>query len=387
MKDMNISASHLFLILISMLLSACNGASGPRDIDYTHFVQNSYASRFRLSEAENYTVLEITDPWQGAENVRQTWYLVPREEYDSFVPPGVGNILSVPVQRIVCMSATHVAMLSALGANDVIAAVSGTGLIYNPEVRELIDSGVIKDVGYDESMNRELLIELEPDVIIAYGVGSESVASHGKLTELGLKVLYNAEYLETEPLGKAEWIRVFGALLCREELADSVFGEAEKEYNEIRKMVSGASDEPGPNVLLGLPWKDAWYISPGNSYISRLIDDAGGRYLWRETMSNISMPYNLENVYLKAVDAKFWINPGSAASISDIQATDSRLALLDAVKMGNVFNNDKRTMQSGANDYWETGCVRPGLILRDLAMIFNEKLLIEDSLMFYRKLK
>ncbi len=94
-------------------------------------------------------------------------------------------------------------------------------------------------------------------------------------------------------------------------------------------------------MLLGLPFKDTWYISPGNSYISRLIDDAGGRYLWNDIKSSVSMPYSLENVYLQSAKAEFWLNTGSVNSKSEIAAFDPRLKAIGSFKNGNLYNNNK----------------------------------------------
>lgn len=376
-------------VLISLLSVSCRTGTTDRAGDYIHSAlqgKPEYASRFTLHEEEGFTRLDIIDPWQGASGIRQTWYLVPAELAEKFVKPGEGNILTVPVDRIVCMSATHVAMIAALGKENTICGVSGTDLIYNRSVRKAIDNGLIREIGYDENTNRELLVDLDPDLIIAYGIGGESAAGQGKLSELGLTVMFNADYLEDDPLGKAEWIRVFGALFCVEEKADSVFLAASTEYTEIKNEVAAKAGAT-PGILLGLPWKDSWFISPGNSYISRLVQDAGGQYLWHETQSDFSMPYNLENVYIRAVNADLWLNPGSASSLNEIEAADYRLKLLPVFESKMVFNNNRRITPSGANDYWETGTVRPGLILKDIAKIINKELFREDSLFFYRKLE
>ena len=376
-------------VLISVLSVSCGTGTTNGAGDYNHSAspgKPEYASRFTLLEEEGFTRLEVIDPWQGASGIIQTWYLVPAEMTEKFVKPGEGNVLTVPVDRIVCMSATHVAMIAALGMEKTICGVSGTDLIYNMSVRKAIDNGVIREIGYDESTNRELLVDLAPDVIIAYGIGGESAAGQGKLSELGLTVMFNADYLEDDPLGKAEWIRVFGALFCQQQKADSVFTAATTEYTKISNEVAEKAGST-PSILLGLPWKDSWFISPGNSYISRLIHDAGGKYLWHETQSAFSMPYNLENVYIRAVNADYWLNPGSASSLADIEAADYRLKLLPVFETGMVYNNNRRVTPSGANDYWKTGTVRPGLILKDIAKIINKELFREDSLFFYRKLE
>ncbi|MDX9929024.1 MAG: ABC transporter substrate-binding protein [Bacteroidales bacterium] len=375
------------LLPITMLISCRNGIVNNGNAgNLPAGTGNRYASHFSLTRYDHYTVLDIIDPWQGASGVRHRWYLVDKENGDGHITPEDGRVVVVPVKNIVCMSATHVAMISALGMAGTITGVSGIDLVYDPVVRELVDKGLVKEVGYEESINRELLVRLSPDLIISYGIGGESVAHYSKLDELGLRFLYNAEYLEQEPLGKAEWIMVFGALFCLGEKADSIFRASEAEYIKIRDEVTKKGGKR-PAVLLGLPWRDSWFISPGNSYISRLIEDAGGEYLWKDVISELSMPMNLENVYTRAVTADYWLNPGTAESLAQISSTDPRLSSLKVFRRGNIYSNNGRVTISGANDYWELGSVRPGLILKDIASILDEELFTGDSLVFYRKLK
>jgi iron complex transport system substrate-binding protein len=142
-----------------------------------------------------------------------------------------------------------------------------------------------------------------------------------------------------------------------------------------------------PKVLLGLPFKDTWYISPGNSYISRLIEDAGGEYLWHGTVSSVSMPVGLENVYIKALSADYWLNTGTVDTRDEILAVDSRFSGLPCFKNGNLFNNNKRTNATGGNDYWEGGSLNPHLILRDIASILHPELFPDREFFYYKKIK
>jgi len=345
-----------------------------------------YASRFTLERGEGYTRLDIIDPWQGSEGVRHIYILIKEE---TTVPletfPAEAKIINVPIKSIVCMSATHVAMIAALGMENTIIGVSGTDLIANAEVRNLAVKGLIKEVGYEESLNREEILNMNPDLFMAYGIGSESAGFLSKISGLGIKVMLNAEYLELDPLGKAEWIKVFGALYCLEEMADSLFNSSSEKYSNLKKMIAEET-EARPKILLGLPWKDSWYISPGNSYISRLIEDAGGEYLWRESESKTSMPLNLENVYMKAIEAEFWLNPGNARTLNEIAIADRRLAGLAVFTNGNIFNNIKLLSATGANDYWERGSTNPELILADIATILHPELFKDDTLTFYKRL-
>jgi iron complex transport system substrate-binding protein len=142
-----------------------------------------------------------------------------------------------------------------------------------------------------------------------------------------------------------------------------------------------------PGVLLGLPFKDTWFVSPGNSYISRIIKDAGGTYLWQDTESQVSMPLSLENVYLQSLKAEFWLNTGSANSKSEIISFDTRLKDIPCFREGKLFNNNKRTTPEGGNDYWESGALYPHLILKDIASILHPDLFGDHELFFYRKIE
>jgi iron complex transport system substrate-binding protein len=341
-----------------------------------------YAERFTLEKQNDITILTIKDPWQGAKNVNQIFYLVKKGKE---LPESSknGTVINVPVERIICMSTTHCAMVSALNEKNSIVAVSGSDYFYESYFTGKVKKGELKEIGYDDNINKELVISLSPDLIMIYGVGSESAGYHNKIRELGFTVMYNADYLEVNPLGKAEWIKLFGALYCKEELAGNIFNKIEQEYNSLRDSVS-RNISGRPQVLLGLPWKDIWFVSPGNSYISALIKDGGGHYLWEETQSEISAPYSLENVFLKALNAEYWLNIGSAKTRMDITGIDPRLADLPCFKSGKTFNNNKRTTGAGGNDYWESGSLHPHIILRDIASILHPELFPNTDQVYYK---
>lgn len=342
------------------------------------------ATRIAIDRYGNYTKITIINPWQGADNVNMTYYLVRK---GSTVPPGIDSsmVIMVPLKKIVCMSTTHVAMISALGEVNTIAGMSGTGFMYSEDLKLRADRGYIKDVGYESNLNKELILKIMPDVTMIYGVGSESSGYVGKIEELGIRVIYNADYLETDPLGKAEWIKLFGALYCRESMADSIFNAESEAYNKLKSYIAGNIVEK-PKVLLGLPFKDTWFISPGNSFIATLIEDAGGSYLWKDIKSSVSMPFGLENVYMKAVNADYWLNIGAVMAKKEIPGVDPRLSELSCYKRGNLFNNNNRVASAGGNDFWESGTVFPHLILKDIAAILHPELFSDNPLYFYRKI-
>jgi iron complex transport system substrate-binding protein len=373
-----------FLLFLLFFYTGCRNNS-PQNSDLTDISNKvtGAAERFSIEKSGQYTILTINNPWQGAANVNQVCFLVKKGEK---IPEGVDStsVIFVPVRKIICTSTTHVAMISALGMENTISGMSGLKYLYDSKVRSIAEEGGIAEVGYDSNLNKELIVEMNADLVMLYGIGSESASIVGKLKELGIKVLFNADYLEEKPLQKAEWIKVFGALYCLEGKADSIFNAECDSYNAIKKLVEKTTSKP--KVLLGLPFRDTWYISPGNSFISNLISDSGGEYMWQGTESDVSMPLGIEAVYLRALEAEFWLNTGSAKSKDEITSLDPRLGKLPCFIKGNLFNNNRRLSATGGNDYWESGSASPHLILKDIASILHPELFPGEDLYYYRKL-
>jgi iron complex transport system substrate-binding protein len=373
------------LFFIPVLLFSCTGkrAVTGESLKMDDKPIISYAKRFKIEKMEGYSQLSVIDPWQGASNIVQKWYLIPR----GGVPPSfidTSQVIEVPVKKIICMSTTHLAMISALNETGSVSGFSGTRFLFSDDLLQNVGKGNIREIGYEDNLNKELILKLDPDLVMVYGIDSESAGYIGKLKELGIKILYNADYLETDPLGKAEWIKFVGALYSKEHMADSIFRTIENEYNRIKSYIKTHSSER-PKVLLGLPFKDTWFVSPGNSYVSRLIEDAGGDYIWHGTESAVSMPMGLENVYIKALSADYWLNTGAADTKSEILSIDSRLADLPCFRDGNLFNNNKRTNVNGGNDYWESGSINPQIILYDIASVLHPGLFPSRELYYYKK--
>jgi iron complex transport system substrate-binding protein len=375
-----------FIFLFTFLIVSCIGKSGSESGKIlkagTGYITR--AERIKIDKLSGSVTVTILNPWQGANNVNLIYHLVRR---GSAIPAGMDSstIIFVPVKKIICMSTTHVAMISALNEENTISGVSGTSYVFSEKIIKNIGKGLVEDVGYEANLNKELILKISPDLVMMYGIGSESAGYTGKIRELGVKVIFNADYLETDPLGKAEWIKLFGALYCNENLADSIYTSEFQEYNTLKSFIE-QHISARPKVLLGLPYKDTWFISPGNSFISKLIGDAGGDYLWHNTESSVSMPFGIEKVYLGALTAEYWLNIGSVSSKNDIISVDQRLKDLPCYKNGNLYNNNKRVTIKGGNDFWESGAVYPHLILKDIATILHPELFNDKELVFYRKI-
>jgi len=373
----------IFTYSVFLLIYSCKTDKSVNSISRS--VNNEYSDRFIIEHHDGYSKLTVLNPWQGAEEVYFDYYIADRL---SSLPAGVkkSKIILRKPQRIVCTSTTHISMLDTLGGINLIKAVSGSDFVYNKELRKAIDDGRVRDIGYENGYNTELIYSLDPDLVLVYGVGSESAHDFNRLADMGIPVVFIADYLESHPLARTEWIKVYGEFLDKKEQAGELFTSVRDEYNAVLEKISGVRPD-GPRVLLGLPFKDKWFVSPGNSYISRLIEDAGGRYLWADKRSDEAIPMSLEAVCLEAMKADFWLNPGNARSINNIRMLDHRLADLPVNSEGYVFNNIKRINARGGNDYWESGTVNPHILLKDIASILHPGLFPDYELFYYTELR
>jgi iron complex transport system substrate-binding protein len=367
------------LIWAAVIVSGCARNGEQQEAVLT----GRYAKGFVLEKRDGITHATVFNPWSNARNISMTYYLVNR---DSVIPETLNGIayIQTPVQRVICLSTTHVAYIDVLGETESIAGISGSRYITNPAVRERMDKGLVPDVGYGQNLNFELIVQQKPDVVILYGIGSEVTGQARKLEELGIRVVMMAEYLEETPLGKAEWIKFAGALFEKEELADKHFRYVEQEYNRLKNLA--AEKEQKPSVLVGSPYMDAWWVPGGRSYMANLIADAGGDYAGKNNKSHESYVISFENALEWASRADVWINIGNLASRQEIMAADERFGMFRVFNQGKVYNNIKRLSVHGGNDFWESGTVSPHLVLHDLISIFHPDL-TEGDLKYYQEIK
>ena len=375
-----------FFFAVTLLFASCHSGNRPAvNLNNAGITAKYTASHFRIDDYKGYRRLVITNPWQNTSGTELVYYLVSQgTKLPDTIPES--SVIRVPVKRIVCMSTTHTAMLRALDAADIIVGISGTGLVYDSLVLDAVHRGMIPDVGYESNIDKELVVSLRPDLLMAYGVGASSAEYLRKLEEMGVKVMYNADYLEEHPLARCEWIRVFGLLTGKEDMADSLFRAVSAAYISLADMVR-AKVKDFPAVLLGSPWEDVWYISPGNSYIGRLISDAGGKYLFDDLREPNSVPFSVEAVFRRATEADIWINPGTAGNLGDIAAADHRMTKLPVYRSGSIWNNRNRITPAGGNDYWESAVVRPDLLLEDMVSIIHPDLIPDYKQLYYRRLE
>jgi len=374
--------SILFVFVI--FLFSCNQnydkKTSEKDIKYIPTLIE-YANNFSIKKAENYTILEVLNPWQDADNVKYTYYLSSQKKEN--LPKNL-KYIQTPVKKVVCLSTTHIGFLDLIEKTNTIIGVSGANFIYNPKVQKRIETNKVFDVGYEQNLNIELIISLKPDVVFVYGIQGNIANKISELEKLGINVVIIAEYLEENPLGKAEWLKFFAEFYEQEEVAKKFFNEISKNYQKLSKKLDTIKEKTG--VLVNIPYQGVWYIPGGNSYFAKLISDAGGNYLWKENQKNESYPISFEAVFAKQKEADILINPSSVGSIEELLQVETRLSHFDCVKNKEVYNNNLRTNKNGGNDFWESAVVKPDLVLKDLITIFYPEIFNPDSLYYYQKL-
>lgn len=375
--------SFLSLCLLIVLLTACNGKKTASISDFSNQLYTpEYASGFSIKGADGYesSIITVTNPWQGADSITTQLFIARGGES---APEGfTGQVLEGDASRIVAMSSTHIAMLDAVGEAGRVVGVSGIDYISNPVISANRDS--IGDVGYEGNINYELLISLDPDLVLLYGVNGAS-SMEGKLNELGIPFMYVGDYLEESPLGKAEWMVALSEVVGKRTEGEQVFGGIPVRYNDLKKRVADTVLD-APSVMLNTPYGDSWFMPSTESYVARLVKDAGGDYIYKKNTGNASLPIDLEEAYKLTSEADMWLNVGMANTLDELRTSCQKFSDTRCFRNGSVWNNNLKTNAAGGNYYYESAVVNPDILLRDLVKIFHPEL-VEEDFVYYKQLK
>jgi iron complex transport system substrate-binding protein len=345
-------------------------------------VEPRYSSLFDVEYHSNYKILTVSQPWPGAES-SITYVLVQRGTQ----PPNdveADRVIEIPIRSIVALSTSYLPHLEMLGVLDTLVGNDAFAWVSSQSVLDRISSGAMKEVGSGSTVNLELLVEMDPDLIMTSAMGNEW-DSHPKLEEARLPYVINAEWNERTPLARAEWIKFMAVFYNKEGEANAVFDSIEKEYAELVELASSASEKP--TVFTGAPYQGTWWVSGGGSFAARFLADAGGAYIWAEDESTGSLMLDVETVYEKAGKADIWLNTGYWNSLKDAKEADERFTQFAAYETASIYNNNLRMGPGGGNNYFESGPANPHKVLADLIKIFHPELLPEHELYYYKKLE
>jgi len=282
------------------------------------------------------------------------------------------------MDRLVVMSTSYIGFLDAIGCDSVICGISGCEYVCDSNIVTRVADGTVAEVGYEASPDYEKIVSLHPDLLLTYSVSGTKSRFVTKLESLGIRVFTVNEHLESDPLARAAYVCLFGALTGRMDAADSVLRSVTAAYESL------CADVPDDvrKVLVNIPYNDQWFIPGGDSYLTRLVSAAGGEILGTEAGQSNSSVISLEAAYSLSKEASCWLNVGWCTTmeqlmgenpifeniLGNVKANAAATGHADSVV---VWNNNLRLNPNGGNDFWESGVVRPDLVLEDLISILH----------------
>lgn len=341
-----------------------------------------YAEGFSLVEYDDFSILKVKNTYPDSD---ETFTYVLHKE-NIIVPDSLKQFtaIQIPVQKIIVTSTTHIPSLEMLGVENTLVAFPTLEYISSETTRERIDQGKVREIGKNQSLNTEVILDINPDVIVGYSVDGDMKAFQN-LEKSGQKVIFNSDWTEKTPLGKAEWIKFFGALYDKKEKAVAEFETIEESYNKAIKLAQKA--ETKPTIFAGAIYEDQWYLPQGDSWAAIFLKEANGNYLWADTTGTGSLALSFESVLDKAKDADFWIGPGQFTSIDQIIKDNPNYKFFKAVETKNVYSFSTKKGKTGGIIYYELAPNRPDLVLKDIIKIIHPEVLPNYELFFFEQLQ
>jgi iron complex transport system substrate-binding protein len=367
-------------IIFILCLCACKGKQSQNvNFPVGHTDNLSFAKGFSITHSNKYTTVTVYNPWKKG-IVYDRYYLVKNPKIST---PGDGHKVVIPLKTVMANSDTHIGFINAIGEIDKVIGICNANYIYNPTIQEKVKQGKVKDLGEAFNLNIEKLLMMHPQAIFTTAYNAEDENSR-RMRQTGLTIIYNIEWQEKSLLGRAEWIKFMGAFFDKELLADSIFNKVVSKYNEVKAIAQKAKSYP--SVMSGQDFRGTWSLPGGNSYTGQLFHDAHINYRYATDTSKVSIPSNVEEVMINFHDADIWIGTDAHSSL-DLSTTNPKYKLFKAYRNRQVYNINKRVNPKGGNDYWESGVVRPDLLLSDMIKIAHPELLPKYQMTYMERLK
>ena len=342
-------------------------------------VRMEYAERIRIDSCDHYILVRIQNPWDTTK-ILHTYVLVDRSiELPAALPEG--TLVRTPVEKALVYSAVHCGLISELGALNQIGGVCDLQYIGIPEIQSRCASGQVIDAGNSMNPDIEKIIDFHPDAILLSPF--ENSGGYGRIEKLGVPIIECADYMETSPLGRAEWMRFFGLLFGRKQQADSLFTEVRAGYLSLYDKMQEVDKRP--TVISELKNGSAWYVPGGKSTLGRLFQDAGASYIWAEDKHSGSIPLSFETVYDRGHDADFWLfkyNQEQDKTLTELKSDYASYAGFRAFQTGQIYG-----CNSGRVPFYIETPFHPDWLLEDLIRIFHPEVLPAGESRYFKKLE
>lgn len=346
-----------------VLLSSCLKRGDVADAELSQ--QDTVITAARLlsmQRAEQYTLVTVGNPWKGG--VLHRYVLVPRENP---MPENLpeGTVVRTPIKNALVYSSVHTSLMRELGTMGAVRGVVDKQYFNDSIIAAGLRSGSIADCGNSMNPTVEKVIEMQPDAIL---LSPYQDASYGQIAKLDIPIIECADYMEYDPLGRAEWVKFYGELVGDRAKADSLYNAVVTAYNELKQKASKAKTHP--TVVTEMVISGVWNVPGGQSYMARILSDAGGRYLWAQDKNTGSLALDFNQVLAVAQDADYWfIKWTNIDSLKDLQGAYDLNKEMAAFKNKRVYVCD--TDKTG---FFDRIPFHPEVLLREFAAIMHPEL-------------
>ncbi|NDW18042.1 ABC transporter substrate-binding protein [Dysgonomonas sp. 216] len=367
-----------FFIAIVFFVS-CNTNTNKGSIQECADVYHiEYAKGFDIKKYENYTEVTVNDPWDSTK-ILQKYILVDR---DNSVPDNLpeGTLIRTPLTSVAAYSTIHCTVLSELNMLNIVKGVCEPHFVDIDYIQKGVKNGTIEDLGMASNPNIEKIILVDPDAIMATPIHG---LPYGSIAKTKIPMIETPDYMESSPLGRAEWIKFYSAFIGKEQLADSIFKQTVERYNTIKDKM--ASINYRPTVFSDHRYGNVWYTAGGKSYMGNMLKDAGANYIWSDNENTGSLPLSFEEVLDKAGEAQFWLikyNQPNNLSYKQLEEEYKPYSNFAAFKNKNIYG-----CNTGYATYYEDLPIHPDYVLEELAHIFHPEIFPDYRPKYYNKLE
>ena len=373
---------YFFLVILFLGFTQCKKSENSTILNIS--VQNSiqHAEGFSIVRYNGFSIVKVSNAYPEAKD--NYTYVLHKKGVQ--IPDSLQQFttIEVPIKKVIVTSTTHIPSLESLGVEQGLIGFPTTDYISSEKTRTLIDAGKVRDLGSNQGLNTEVILDIQPDVIVGFSVDG-NLKTYKNLEKNGQKIIFNGDWTEKTPLGKAEWIKLFGALYDLDDKANEIFNSIEKEYNSALALAKNSKTQP--TIFAGATYEDQWFLPQGDSWAAFFLKEANGNYLWKDSKGTGSLALSFESVLDKAKDADFWIGPGQFVSIKEILNSNPNYIHFKAVKNKNVYSFSTKKGRTGGVIYYELAQNRPDLVLKDIVKILHPEVLPNYELFFFEKLK
>ncbi|MCP4485524.1 MAG: ABC transporter substrate-binding protein [Flavobacteriaceae bacterium] len=374
----------LFIALLFLFFISCKEQKDDKILTNHSKYSTSikYAKGFDIAYRDGYKVITVKNIWPGSE--KEFRYALVKKDHPLEMPESFDEIITIPINEIVVTSTTHIPSLEMLEVDTTLVGFPSLDYISSQKTRKRINQGLIKELGKNEDLNTESLLDLNPDVIVGFAIDNHDKTLK-TIKKTGIPLVYNGDWTESSPLAKAEWIKFFAAFYDKDTLANRLFSNIENEYLNAKKIAFNAKSKP--TVLSGAMYKDIWYLPQGKSWAAQFIADANGDYLWKKTKGTGSHSLSLESVLEKAEHAEIWIGPSYYTNLVQLKKAHAVYQYFDSFKNKKVYSFTNKVGETGGLIYFELAPNRPDIVLKDIIKILHPELLPNHKFYFFDQLK